>query len=322
MSTMATVPPSAMSPRPGHRPGAPRPSAAGGDAWITSKALSHVLVLAGTVCVTVAGVLLVGLNGWEYYAAPLAERGYMPEHAQLRPSGTVGLTLGIGGVLAMLGTLPYALRKRWKRLASLGSMKGWLETHIFFGVVGPVLITFHTAFKFNGLISVAYWLMALVWSSGFVGRYLYVRIPKTIRGAEVTRGDVERRLESLGERLASLPAAVAHDLAAFEQAVRPGTGSAPGVLDLFFGEFRVRLRLALMRRHLEGAGVDVGAVHDAVALAAERAALTRRLAHLERARRLFEMWHVFHRPLVFGLFAIVAVHIGVALFFGYARLLE
>ena len=94
------------------------------------------------------------------------------------------------------------------------------------------------------------------------------------------------------------------------------------MLDLLFGEFRVRLRLALMRRHLEGAGVDVGAVHDAVALAAERAALTRRLAHLERARRLFEMWHVFHRPLVFGLFAIVAVHIGVALFFGYARLLE
>ena len=88
---------------------------------------------------------------------------------------------------------------------------------------------------------------------------------RSIRGAEVTRGDVERRLESLGERLASLPAAVAHDLAAFEQAVRPGTGSAPGVLDLFFGEFRVRLRLALMRRHLEGAGVDVGAVHDAVA---------------------------------------------------------
>jgi hypothetical protein len=34
------------------------------------------------------------------------------------------------------------------------------------------------------------------------------------------------------------------------------------------------------------------------------------------------MWHLFHRPLVVGLFAIVAVHVGVAVFFGYARLLE
>jgi hypothetical protein len=281
-----------------------------------------VLVFAAVVCGSVALVLLVAFDGWHYYRAPLAERGYMPAHAYLRPSGAVGLPLGIAGVLAMLCTLPYALRKRWKRLASLGSMKGWLETHIFFGAVGPVLITFHTAFKFNGLIAVAYWLMALVWSSGFVGRYLYVRIPKTIRGTELTRGDVERRLAGLGDRLAALPPAVAADLAAFEHALAPAAGRAPGLLDLFFGELRVRARLAVMRRHLRALGADLHAIDDAVALASERAALARRLAHLERARRLFELWHVFHRPLVFGLFAIVAVHIGVALFFGYARLQE
>jgi hypothetical protein len=220
----------------------------------------------------------------------------------------------------MLGTLPYAVRKRWKRLSKAGTMKGWLETHIFFGVVGPVLITLHTSFKFNGLISVAYWLMAIVWASGFVGRYLYVRIPRTIRGVEVTHGDVDARLDAVRRRMEHVPEAASRELHAFEQAVVPAGGRAPGVLDLFFGEIRARLRLLVLRRHLEAAGVDVAIVAEAVTLAAERASLQRRLSHLERTKHLFELWHVFHRPLVYGLFAIVAIHIAVALFFGYGHL--
>ncbi len=298
-------------------PGRP---ATGAEPWLSPNALSTVLVLAGGVCVAVSVALVFGLNGWAYYGAPLATRGYMPEHSLLRPSGPVGLALGIAGVGAMLCTLPYAVRKRWKRLARVGTVGGWLETHIFFGIVGPVLITFHTSFKFNGLISVAYWLMVLVWTSGFIGRYLYVRIPKTIRGAEVSRADVEARLAAVGQRLATLPSACAADLARLEDALTPTHGRAPGALDLFFGELRARVRLALMRRHLRAARVDLDAAQLMVALATERASLARRLAHLERARHLFELWHLFHRPLVVGLFAIVAVHVGVAVFFGYTRL--
>lgn len=290
------------------------------ETWLSTKALSHVLVLAFGFLAAVAIVVLAVFGGWDYYRAPLGERGYLPQHEYLRPSGRVGLSLGIAGVVAMLGTLPYAVRKRWKRLSKVGSMKGWLETHIFFGVVGPVLITFHTSFKFNGLISVAYWLMAIVWTSGFIGRYLYVRIPRTIRGVEVTRGDLDARLDAVRLRLQRVPEAAARELRAFEEAVTPAGGRAPGLLDLFFGELRARLRLWLLRRHLQAAGVDVAMMHEAVALAAERASLLRRQSHLERTKHLFELWHVFHRPLVYGLFAIVAIHIGVALFFGYGHL--
>ena len=69
-----------------------------------------------------------------------------------------------------------------KRLRDAGRMKTWLEVHVFCGIVGPVLVTFHTSFKFNGIVSVAYWSMVAVVLSGFVGRYLYVRIPRSIRG--------------------------------------------------------------------------------------------------------------------------------------------
>ncbi len=289
------------------------------EAWLKTNALSGVLVLAAVVCAGVAWWLLVRLDGWNYYAAPVASRGYLLQHAVLRPSGTVGLSLGVAGAAAMLCTVPYAVRKRWKRLSTVGTLRGWLEVHIFFGVVGPVLVTFHTAFKFNGLISVAYWLMVLVWSSGFVGRYLYVRIPKTIRGADVSRGDVEARLAAVSERLSTLPPRLAEELARLDARLRP-RGGAPGVFDLFFGELWARGRLVMASRTL--AGEQAAAAHAMVALMAERAALSRRLVHLERAKHVFELWHLVHRPLVFGLFVIVVVHVGVASFFGYARFAE
>lgn len=79
------------------------------------------------------------------------------------------------------------------------------------------------------------------------------------------------------------------------------------------------MRLAVVHRHLNAAGVDLEAVHDAIALASDHATIVRRLAHLQRTRHLFELWHVFHRPLVFAMILIVGVHVAVAVYLGYAR---
>ena len=201
-------------------------------------------------------------------------------------------------------------------------LKNWLEMHIFFGIVGPVLITFHTSFKFNGLISVGYWLMMTVWASGFVGRYLYVRIPKTIRGVELSRREVEERLEAARERLRStpMPDAARRRLDAFDASIDVDSHRSHGLLDLFFGEVLARVRLLVLGRRLRAAGIDPDTLRDCIALAGERSTLARRALHLQRTHRLFEAWHVFHRPLVYAMFLIVGVHVAVALYLGYARL--
>lgn len=297
----------------------PRVIAAPAGPSLAGRALANVLLIAAVCCAAVTLVVLGPLGGWEYYRTPLGTRGYLPSHTLLRPSGTVGLSLGIAGALFMLATLPYALRKRWRVLARVGAMKHWLDAHIFFGIVGPVLVTFHTSFKFNGLISAGYWLMVAVWLSGFVGRYLYVRIPRTIRGIELSHDQLARQLAALHEQTsAPLPDALQRELDAFHARVTPAGDRVPGAADLFFGELRVRLRLALLRRRLHERHADIALLQTAVSLAAERAALARRAAHLKRTRHLFELWHVFHRPLVYGMWLIVAVHVGIAFFFGYA----
>lgn len=290
------------------------------SAFFPARAIRNALLLALLVSIVVSATILFGLNGWHYYRTPLRVRGYAAEHRLLHPAGTVGLALGISGAVLMLLMQAYSVRKRVKKLNRFGSLPRWLEFHIFCGVVGPLLITFHTSFKFNGIVSVAYWSMLLVVASGFVGRYLFVRIPKSIRGQELTYAEVEERATDLKTRLIEthLPPALLEKVEAFETRVLPRAGSDPGWRGIVFGEVKLRLRIRQLRRQIRRAGVDHRLLHDAVALIAERAVLLRRLAYLKKTKKLFELWHVFHQPLAYVMFLIVTLHVTTAIYFGYA----
>lgn len=267
-------------------------------------ALTGVLMFSAVATVVIiVGVLRVG--GWDYYTTPLRVRAYQPLHRLLRPSGAIGKPLGIAGMAMMTVPVIYAVRKRWSRVANLGSLKRWLDVHIFCGTVGPVLVTFHTAMKFNGIISVAYWSMVSVMLSGFVGRYLYVRIPRSIRGVELSYAEIEAQAAAMMTEVAAagVPVAELNNLA-------PAGGL-----------FARRARAAAVRR-LVSEGLDHDRASRVVALAFDRAVLLRRLSQLSRTRRWFSMWHVFHLPLVYVMFAIAFIHVAVAIYLGYGSLLQ
>ena len=101
-------------------------------------------------------------------------------------SGLFGHLIGILGFILMLITETlYSLRKR-SRLARWGRMADWLRFHIFTGIVGPYMVLLHTSWKFNGLAGATTVLTILIVFSGFIGRYIYTRIPRTLDGTEIT----------------------------------------------------------------------------------------------------------------------------------------
>ncbi|MEW6028444.1 MAG: cytochrome b/b6 domain-containing protein [Chloroflexota bacterium] len=96
-----------------------------------------------------------------------------------------GHSLGIFGFILMLMTETlYSLRKR-SRSARWGRMSSWLEFHIFTGLVGPYMTLLHTSWKFNGLAGVVTLFTVIIVVSGFVGRYIYTRIPRSLDGLEI-----------------------------------------------------------------------------------------------------------------------------------------
>lgn len=299
---------------------APPPPAASTPAGSTLRqrlmpvgALMHVLVVSGVVAVGVSVWVLAGLDGWAYYTTPLGVRGYSPAHRALRPSGPVGQTLGVAGAALMLVPFLYMGYKRLRRQKSGANLKRLLEIHIFCGIVGPVLVTFHTAFKFNGIVSAAYWSMVLVALSGFVGRYLYVRIPRTIRGVELSQSELDERTAALRDELqwtAGPDLLEALDRLEADIETRPPSWfSGVGDRALRRGMQDVVHQLS----HRSGRGAS-DSLREALE---ERLRLQQRRHALAATKLLFDLWHVFHLPLVWVMFAIVSLHVGVAIYLGY-----
>ncbi len=112
--------------------------------------------------------------GVVFYTREIPEAGDLFGHA-----------LGIIGFVLMLMTETlYSLRKR-SRLAKWGRMSSWLEFHIFTGLVGPFMVLLHSSWKFNGLAGITTLFTIVIVISGFIGRYIFTRIPRSLDGYEV-----------------------------------------------------------------------------------------------------------------------------------------
>ena len=123
----------------------------------------------------VAGILITMLyGGVVFYTRQIPAAGELFGH-------TIGI---IGFILMLMTETLYSLRKR-TRSASWGKMSSWLQFHIFTGLVGPYMVLLHTSWKFNGLAGVTTLFTLIIVVSGFIGRYIYTRIPRTMDGVEI-----------------------------------------------------------------------------------------------------------------------------------------
>src|SRR4030067_1300472 len=120
-----------------------------------------------------------------------------------RASEFFGHSLGILGFIVMLMTETlYSLRKR-SHSARWGRMADWLDFHIFTGVVGPYMVLLHSSWKFNGLAGIVMLLTFTIVASGFLGRYIYTAVPRTVDGVEVEARLLEEQIAAADQELKS-----------------------------------------------------------------------------------------------------------------------
>src|SRR5438132_3253139 len=87
------------------------------------------------------------LKGWSDYRLSHTDRMAAPVREMLRPAGRWGHGVGIVATLFMMSNFLYPVRKRAKFLSGKGSIRGWLDFHMFVGFMSPLVIAFHAAFQ-------------------------------------------------------------------------------------------------------------------------------------------------------------------------------
>lgn len=261
------------------------------------------------------------LWGLDYYLLPLETRAFSDLAPMFSPTGLVGHGLGIIGTgFILLGVIGYTLRKRLPFLGRLGALKHWLQVHIFLCTLGPFFVLLHTTFKFGGLVSISFWSMSVVVTSGIFGRYVYVRIPKTLNGRFLDLGSLQERIQDLGRSLTdqvALPEGVLDEVLAGDGPPRGRPGLLGALVLAVREDVRHRRRLRGLRRILRSAGVPKEFHSQVVDLAAERQRLRQQTLLLNPFQRLFRYWHVIHLPLAAVMFLILCVHVAVSIMFGY-----
>lgn len=276
----------------------------------------YIFTLASIVVVTAALLFFWGIP---YYSTPVEERFYHPNHNLFKPSGIFGHGLGIvGTLLIVIGVVGYSAKKKYRALARFGRLKYWLEFHIFLCTLGPVMILFHTAFKFGGLVAVSFWSMVAVVASGVVGRFIYIQIPRTIEGRALSLQEVQAMKVNLDEVLRDTYRLKDESRQAILEAATVKSVEIDGQLARWTGQYMEgrrtlkRVKRVLRSNYLSGA--DAGQV---VKMVRNEISLNNRIERLQTMQKLFKYWHVAHLPFALIMLIIMVIHVGITLAFGY-----
>jgi hypothetical protein len=280
----------------------------------------------------IAIVLVIAGYGYDYYTLGSTMRPFSAKHDALKPSGTIGVKLGMFGVLLFFLIYLYPLRKKWMWLARKGNSRHWLDFHIVLGSLAPVVIAFHASFKFGNIAGMAFFSMLAVTLSGFVGRYIYAQIPRTLSAAELTMKEMNDREEALKKEIAEQEATFGFSVEALyvlpTQAQVARSSLFGSLLSMLVIDFkrpliasRVRLRqLGFGRWLLAGLGFFSSGNHKlerTIRIAQQENALRKRILFLSRTQRVFNLWHVIHRPFSYAFAILALIHIGIVLLMGY-----
>ena len=245
-------------------------------------------------------------TGYSYYQTPLYERFYHPNHAWFKPSGAFGHGLGILGTLMILfGVSIYIARKRYNFMVKYLRLKYLLEFHIFLCVLGPILILFHTAFKFGGIVSIAFWSMVAVVLSGVIGRYIYIQIPRTIEGRELSLTEVKDMKTDLSKILNDKFKLDEQIVQLFVSFTSEDSAS------------NKKVSLYKLRKVLRSKDLPNEERRAILKMVKNERTLSRKITRLQTMQKLFKYWHVVHLPFALIMLVIVILHVAVTLAFGY-----
>lgn len=266
------------------------------------------------------------MQGASFYMTHPWDRSAHPDYEFLRSAGPWGLGLGITGTALILMNLTFLLRRRIRSFRRFGALRVWMDMHVVTGLLGPLLIVYHTAFQPRSTVAItAAVSLGVLVATGLVGRFIYAMVPHTVAGVEMTRGELDRHLTQVREHLRTVVApddAVWARLDHLSRAPNRIPRSHLGCLLMlpWFAIESVVLRLRLRRLGRELAARAAHTPHEADATLKDvrEFVLTRKRLHILAVyRELLRWWRSIHRVFAVLMVVTATLHVVVLVYLGY-----
>jgi len=224
----------------------------------------------------------------------------------------IGYFLGIGGVSMMLILLLYPLSKRVKAMTRLIPIRYWFGFHMMLGVIGPVMILFHSNFHLGSANStIAMVCMLTVASSGLIGRYIYTRIHHGLYGNKITLTELKQQTSAghtAMNAITAIDARLEADISKLEATalqIYANIFSSLWHVTLLGMKSR-RIQKRIKKIILESATANKG---QAIKTATRYLLTLRQVAAFRVYERLFSLWHILHLPLFFMMIITAIIHV-------------
>jgi hypothetical protein len=252
------------------------------------------------------------------------------EGRTIDPGEGIGYMLGIAGAVPMVLLLLYSFRKRLRFMRHFGATKYWFRAHMMFGVIGPVIILYHSNFQVGSLNSqVALFCTLLVAGSGIIGRYLYTQIHQGLYGRKSSLRELTAQLSTTSEQLSSRDGFIddiREELGKLSRDALTPPDSVwesicrPAVMGLRTRWLYYRMSWSVRRKLIaKSVASPIVAQHRERLTRSTQKFLrqhlreTRKVAQFSAYERLFSLWHIIHVPffcmmVVSAIVHVVAVH--------------
>jgi thioredoxin reductase len=137
---------------------------------------------------TIALVLVLGASAWvavhaDYYVSSPSARTQHADHAALRPSGAIGLWLGVAAFALVLFNLAYLARRAGRFAWLKGSLQLWMTSHVATGILALLCAILHSAMDPRHTVGGhALAGLGILILTGAIGRYFYSYVPRAANG--------------------------------------------------------------------------------------------------------------------------------------------
>jgi hypothetical protein len=147
--------------------------------------------------------------------------------------------------------------------------------------------------------------MVAVVVSGVIGRFIYIQIPRTIEGRELTLGEVKNMKTDLATVLSEKYKLDTNTIQLFINFTNTKSNTD------------IKITTGKLKRVLKNQNLPKNERISIFKMLKQEKSLSGKINRLQTMQKLFKYWHVAHLPFALIMLVILIIHVVVTLSFGY-----